>query len=804
MKKFILFLFILLSFQSFAQIDGHWHLYLKPQTFMDSMIVHGKFKLHDGTQGTAKVLVSDLYGNASWQVLSITPGWSLTGNAGTTDGVNFIGTTDNVPLSLKVNNIQSGKISASAVTNFGYNSGGSGAMFCTAFGFNALSSLLTGVHNTAVGESTLTSTQTGGYNTALGFQALYNITGSYNIGLGAYAGQNTVGLSHRGYIGTWGRSSELEDSVNTCSYFRENLLTKDSYWYHNSNVVISDTLILSNPLQKNNIYNDGSDLMLMNGKSSDVDGYVNFQLSKAAYLGAINVTSYNGVAGSYIDVFHDISKKQIELSVYDTTPVTGGLNTAYIYCDKMVLGNKKVFASAGITGVTGMTGKHVIVKDDISHEFQTILTSDLGVVGPSGATGPTGATGSTGLTGATGIAGVTGANGSTGVTGSTGATGSTGVNGTISAWDIGTAYASGVMVNYTTPKDGNEIWLTISATNAGDTPYSHPTKFQRISPGASTERIVRLFQSTNVVKGIIYVHDEKATTKSMVAICNSGANVLQIYDSTMTLITSPAATGALNVCYDAASHHFLVTSSTTGVVYSISSITPYGDSTIATGGGTNAMGEIVNLDGQDCAVACNNTNDSIYFIQPSTRARYGTGGSLTLGHYKCARKQYGITWDGSNTVYTTGSTSTYLSKFALAWAGGFPTITETSYSILTNPTTGICIDGNGKIWVNGSSTIKRIATDGTVEVSIPMTSTGAFQMKYLSKYNMVVAGYSMLLVATNSTPVVSFFDLNGNRINSYINGLGTVYGLAEDTYNNRLLVSVGNAATTSFVTIIKP
>ena len=31
-------------------------------------------------------------------------GWSLTGNAGTVDGTNFIGTTDNIPLSLRVNN----------------------------------------------------------------------------------------------------------------------------------------------------------------------------------------------------------------------------------------------------------------------------------------------------------------------------------------------------------------------------------------------------------------------------------------------------------------------------------------------------------------------------------------------------------------------------------------------------------------------------------------------------------------------------------------------------------------------------
>ena len=35
-------------------------------------------------------------------------GWELTGNAGTVDGTNFIGTTDNVPFNIKVNNQKAG------------------------------------------------------------------------------------------------------------------------------------------------------------------------------------------------------------------------------------------------------------------------------------------------------------------------------------------------------------------------------------------------------------------------------------------------------------------------------------------------------------------------------------------------------------------------------------------------------------------------------------------------------------------------------------------------------------------------
>ena len=49
-----------------------------------------------------------VYVAGAWNEVSAsaatTTGWSLLGNAGTVDGTNFIGTTDNVPLNLRVNN----------------------------------------------------------------------------------------------------------------------------------------------------------------------------------------------------------------------------------------------------------------------------------------------------------------------------------------------------------------------------------------------------------------------------------------------------------------------------------------------------------------------------------------------------------------------------------------------------------------------------------------------------------------------------------------------------------------------------
>src|SRR4051812_18843459 len=56
---------------------------------------------------------------------SLTAQWSLTGNSGTKDGTNFIGTTDNVPFNIRVNNQKAGRIELASPysTFYGYQSG---------------------------------------------------------------------------------------------------------------------------------------------------------------------------------------------------------------------------------------------------------------------------------------------------------------------------------------------------------------------------------------------------------------------------------------------------------------------------------------------------------------------------------------------------------------------------------------------------------------------------------------------------------------------------------------------------------
>ena len=150
--------------------------------------------------------------------------WSLGGNAGTTAGTNFIGTTDDVDVVFKRNGIQAGLLNAdntswgagalnSATTGFknvaigdsalAYNTTafvntavGSKALFKnetgssnSAFGFTALYFNTIGMANTALGRTSLYSNTTGSQNTAVGTFALWsNTTGNYNTAIGVRAG----------------------------------------------------------------------------------------------------------------------------------------------------------------------------------------------------------------------------------------------------------------------------------------------------------------------------------------------------------------------------------------------------------------------------------------------------------------------------------------------------------------------------------------------------------------------------------------------------------------------------------------
>ena len=105
---------------------------------------------------------------------SLFSGWLLGGNSGTVDGTNYIGTNDNVPFNIRVNNQKAGRIENTRGNSF--------------WGYQAGNSNTNGQNNTSTGLQALFLNTQGNYNTANGYKALYtNTTGSYNAADGAYA-----------------------------------------------------------------------------------------------------------------------------------------------------------------------------------------------------------------------------------------------------------------------------------------------------------------------------------------------------------------------------------------------------------------------------------------------------------------------------------------------------------------------------------------------------------------------------------------------------------------------------------------
>jgi len=128
--------------------------------------------------------------------------WTITGNTGTTTGTNFLGTTDDVDLMFKRNNLESGRISDSN-TSIGLNSLTSltSGTKNSAFGHDALVLNTTGIENTAIGNFALDNNATANNNTAVGYQALSANTNQHdNTAMGAYAlKSNTTGFDNSAF-----------------------------------------------------------------------------------------------------------------------------------------------------------------------------------------------------------------------------------------------------------------------------------------------------------------------------------------------------------------------------------------------------------------------------------------------------------------------------------------------------------------------------------------------------------------------------------------------------------------------------
>lgn len=168
-----------------------------------------KANITGGTANAADVPLANLAPYAG--------GWTLLGNAGTTAGTNFIGTTDAIDLVFKVNNDEAGRLSFGGNSNTSLGRGalisytsGSGVSN-TAIGAGSLTNLTTGQLNTGVGVDSLNLSVNGDHNTAIGRRALFNVTSGIDNTAVGYNACDSV-LSTGSYNTMLGDNTEVDSS----------------------------------------------------------------------------------------------------------------------------------------------------------------------------------------------------------------------------------------------------------------------------------------------------------------------------------------------------------------------------------------------------------------------------------------------------------------------------------------------------------------------------------------------------------------------------------------------------------------
>lgn len=388
------------------------------------------------TSNNAAVILSDgLYVPDSFASASA---WLLTGNASTNPATDFLGTTDNIALNFRVNNIASGKINSTGHVFLGYQAGFANlsASGMTAVGYQALKSNTTGPENSAFGHNALMTNTTaednaafGGYalylstgekNSAFGHRALNALTtGIVNTAIGGQAGTSLTTGSYNTFLGS-GTTATLV-TVNKSIVIGYNAaVTADNQAVIGGtgseavSVIIGGTaadasaVIHANSTtkgalvvprmteaQRNSIASPATGLMVWNTNTTDLNDYdgsnwrpfrpqhlaVTTQFDKVnTTLANITDLSANVVAGK---------KYEFEVKLYTTSDVAGGVKasiggtataTSVIY-EALVYDNATLAAQTRATslaspvgGVTAVTAAYITITGTIVVNASGTLT----------------------------------------------------------------------------------------------------------------------------------------------------------------------------------------------------------------------------------------------------------------------------------------------------------------------------------------------------------------------------------------------------------------------------------------------
>ncbi|HNW90643.1 MAG TPA: hypothetical protein PKN48_13340 [Bacteroidales bacterium] len=313
-------------------------MYISSTTKVDNLNVD----LLDGLHATDFSAASHLHTNL----------WSLTGNAGTTQGTHFIGTTDNVPLEFRVNNVQSGKISIGS-TFYGYQAGmsQSGPTYNSAFGFQALANTVYGTNNTAMGDNTLYNNNGGYYNTAVGQGTLFtNISGHMNTAFGAAAGYLCTGDSNV-FLGYQAGYNE----TGSDKLYIANSSTSTPLIYGDFK---TGTVTINNNLNVNNMVGigtttPGQKLDVAGGSIRTTDQLISTQATGTAPMAVNSTTSVTNLNADLLDGNH-ASAFAVSSHNHDHNTLTNlqaagtGVTYGHINASAQTIAGSKTFALAPV------------------------------------------------------------------------------------------------------------------------------------------------------------------------------------------------------------------------------------------------------------------------------------------------------------------------------------------------------------------------------------------------------------------------------------------------------------------------
>jgi hypothetical protein len=285
---------------------------------------------------------------------AVSNNWTILGNAGTVDGTNFIGTTDDRPFNIRVNNQKAGRINSVGTTFFGYQAGNVNTEdINTGIGYRALYSNTLGSNNTAIGYQSLNNNTTGNNNTALGYYSLrFNVNGTSNTGLGFTSlRSNSTGSNNTG-VGFQSLFSNTTGSNNTVVGYLAMTTNVDGPF----NTAMGTSALYSNTQGSYNV-GIGSSALYANNTGA-------FNTALGYYAGYFNVSITTGQYNTFLGY----TAQSDNASRSNCIAIAGNSNLNFGASNRVRVGNSSITSIAGQVNFTGISDERI--KENVQEDVK--------------------------------------------------------------------------------------------------------------------------------------------------------------------------------------------------------------------------------------------------------------------------------------------------------------------------------------------------------------------------------------------------------------------------------------------------